>query len=186
MTDIANNASVRAQHDTPGETVSAPDIETAADKGNAAAVDKRMDGRLLLATYVDAFTSPSFTDEAKAQMVYEIMEYSEELRSLAAVQRRADSNAEKVMRKHVSASASSLGRKSDGPADRAADWSKWIGFTWLGFTVAQYLHIRGEQHISTGSLNWFVVDLVITAALLSVAVVLNRPWGYFTDHFRRK
>jgi hypothetical protein len=186
MTDLAKNASASKQTDVAAETAPESDSQPKADNASETTVDKRVDERLLLATYVDRSTPPSFTEEAKSQILYEMSEYAEELTSLAGIQRRADGNAEKVLRRHVADSAGSLRRKSDGPADRAADWCKWIGFTWLGLTVSQYIHIKSEQHISTGSVNWFVIDLVITAVLLSVAAVLNRPWGYFTDRFHRE
>jgi hypothetical protein len=186
MTDPTKTASVSMQSDVPATTVPPPGSSTKGVEANATVADKEVEKRLLLATYVNQFAPTSFTDEAKSQMVYEVKKYTEDLTSLTGMQRRADGNVEKVLRRHVADSASSLRRKSNDPADRAADWCKWIGFTWLGLTIGQYIHIKSEQHISTGSINWFAVDLLITAILLSVAAVLNKPWGYFTDRFRRK
>jgi hypothetical protein len=141
---------------------------------------------LVLGAYVDRFAPPNFTEEAKSQLLYEVKEYIDDLNSLTGIQRRADGNAEKVLRRHVADSAASLRRKSSDPADRAADWCKWIGFTWLGLTIGQYIHIQNEKNIASGSMNWFAADLLITVVLLAVAAVINRPWGYFTDRFRKK
>jgi hypothetical protein len=148
--------------------------------------DEEVTKSLMLGAYIDRFAPPNFTEEAKSQLLYEVKEYVDDLNSLAGMQRRADSNAEKVLRRHVSDSAASLRRNSSGPADRAADWCKWIGFTWLGLTLAQYIHVRSEKSIASGSVNWFAADLLVTVVLLAVAAVVNRPWGYFTDRFRKK
>ena len=152
----------------------------------SADADAEVGKRLILAAYVDQFAPPNFTEEAKSQMLYEIKEYVDDLSSLSGIQRRADGNAEKVLRRHVADAASSLRSTSGDPADHAADWCKWVGFTWLGLTIGQYIHIKSEKNIASGSVNWFAGDLVITVVLLAIAAVLNRPWGYFTDRFRKQ
>jgi hypothetical protein len=101
------------------------------------------------------------------------------------MRRRADRNAENILRSHVLDSASFLRNKKEDLGDKLADWSKWVGFTFIGFAVSQWIHIRSEKSVASGSLTWFAIDVVIAAILIVIGLVLNKPWGYFTDRFRK-
>jgi hypothetical protein len=151
---------------------------------NTAKVEIEKD--LMLAAYVDQLAPANYTEEAKSTLLFEIKQYAQDVVALTRMRRRADRNAEKILRSHVLDSASVLRNKKDDLVDKLADWSKWIGFTFIGFAVGQWIHIRNEKPVASGSLTWFAVDVTIAAIMMVVGLVLNKPWGYFTDRFRRR
>ena len=128
----------------------------------------------------------NYTDEAKSTLLFEIKQYAQDVVAITRMRRRADRNAEKILRSHVLDSASFLRNKKDDLGDKLADWSKWIGFTFIGFAVGQWIHIRSEKPVASGSLTWFALDVIIAAILMVIGLVLNKPWGYFTERFRRR
>jgi hypothetical protein len=141
---------------------------------------------LLLATYVEQLAPANYTEEAKATLLHEVKLYAQDVVSLTRMRRRADRNAEKVLRIHVVDSASFLRNKKDDIVDKLADWSKWIGFTFVGFAVQQWIHIHSEKPIASGSVTWLALDVIIAVSLIVLGFMLNKPWGYFTDKFRRE
>ena len=154
-------------------------------KAVASAAAKEVEESLLIATYIDRLVPDNYTDEAKSTLLFEIKQYTEDVVAITGMRRRADRNAEKILRSHVLDSASFLRNKKDDLGDKLADWSKWIGFTFIGFAVGQWIHIRGEKPVASGSLTWFALDVIIAAILMVIGLVLNKPWGYFTERFRR-
>jgi len=166
--------------ETPDPDTGDPTTRTAV---NVAVTEVERD--LLLGVYVDQLAPANYTEEAKSTLLFEIKQFGQDVVSLTEMQRRADRNAEKVLRSHVTDSASFLRNKKDDLGDKLADWSKWVGFTFIGFAVGQWIHIRTEKPVASGSLTWFALDVIIAAILMVVGLVLNKPWGYFTDKFRR-
>ena len=65
--------------------------------------------------------------------------------------------------------------KSSDPKKILADWCKWIGFAFLGFTVQQVINIQNQKVIAHGSVLWLVMDVAITVALLAAGVIIERP-----------
>jgi hypothetical protein len=174
MTESKEDASLTQSPEAPASTHS--------ERVNVGAAEVEKD--LLLATYVDQLAPTNYTEEAKATLLFEVKQYAQDIVSLTRMRRRADRNAEKVLRSHVTDSASFLRNKKDDLVDKLADWSKWIGFTFIGFAVAQWIHIRSEKPVASGSLTWFAVDVIIAAIMMVIGLALNKPWGYFTDLFR--
>jgi hypothetical protein len=174
MTESKNKAA-----EPPSPTVQAPSVKAAA---NTAA--KEVEKDLLLATYIDNLAPANYTDEARSTLLYEVKQYAQDVVAVSRMQRRAQRNAEMILRSHVLDSASFLRNKKNDLGDKLADWSKWIGFTFIGFAVGQWVHIRSEKPIASGSLTWFALDVIIAAILMVVGLVLNKPWGYFTERFR--
>lgn len=167
--------------ETPDLTAQNP---TAKATANAAA--KQVEERLLLATYVDYLAPDNYTEQAKSTLLYEVKQYAEDVVAITRMRRRADRNAERILRSHVLDSASFLRNKKDDLGDKLADWSKWVGFTFVGFAVQQWIHINSEKTIASGSVAWLAIDVIIAASLIVLGFMLNKPWGYFTDMFRRK
>jgi hypothetical protein len=95
-------------------------------------------------------------------------------------------SAEKILRSHVIDATSFRRNKQTNLVDSLADWSKWIGFTFIGFAVQQWIHIQNEKPIASGSVTRLVLDVIIAASLIVIGLMLNKPWGYFTDLFRRR
>ena len=141
---------------------------------------------LLLAAYVEQLAPANYTEEAKATLLHEVKVYAQDVVSLTRMRRRADRNAEKVLRSHVDDSASVLRNKRDDVVDKLADWSKWVGFTFVGFAVQQWVHIHSEKPIASGSVTWLALDVIISVSLIVLGFMLNKPWGYFTDKFREE
>jgi hypothetical protein len=129
--------------------------------------------------YLYIWTRPvapdNYTDEAKSTLLFEIKQYAQDVVVVTRMRRRADRNAEKILRSHVLDSASFLRNKKEDLGDKLADWSKWIGFTFIGFAVGQWIHIRGEKPVASGSLTWFALDVIIAAILMVIGLVLNKP-----------
>lgn len=167
--------------ETPNPPVQEPTARAAVNVAT-----KEVEERLLLATYVDRVVPDNYTEEAKSTLLFEIKQYAEDVVVITRMRRRADRNAEKILRSHVLDSASFLRNKKDDLGDKLADWSKWVGFTFVGFAVQQWIHINSEKPIASGSVRWLAVDVIIAASLIVLGFMLNKPWGYFTDLFRRK
>jgi hypothetical protein len=141
---------------------------------------------ILLTTYVDRLAPLNFTDEAKSTLVFEVKQFAQDVCSVTKMRRRADRNAEKVLRNHVIDSASFLRNKRENLLDAVADWSKWIGFTFLGFTVQQWIHVQNEKPIASGSVEWLAIDTVVAAGLIVVGFMIDKPWRDFSGRFRGK
>lgn len=157
----------------------------AAVDSQIAKAEEEVKKNLLLGTYVDQVAPPIFTEEAKATLLLEIKQYAQDVISLSRMRRRADRNAEKVLRSHVVDSANFLRVKKTSAINSIADWSKWIGFTFVGFAVQQWIHITGEKPIASGSVGLLVLDVIIATILIIAGFMIDKPWGYFTDRFRR-
>lgn len=150
-----------------------------------AAANEVVEERLLLGTYIDHLAPANYTAKAKSTLMFEVRQYAEDVVAITRMRRRADRDAEMILRSHVLDSASFLRNKKEDLGDKLADWSKWIGFTFVGFAVTQWIHIKSEKPIASGSVTWLAVDIIIAASLLVLGFMLNKPWGYFTDRFRR-
>ncbi|SRR6266487_1389588 len=130
---------------------------------------------LLIAAYIDQITPSNFTGEAKSTLLFETKQYAQDVCSLTSIRRRADRNAERVLRRHVLESVDFLRNKENSLRGFVADWCKWIGFAFLGFAVQQWINIKHEKHITSGSVGLFALDLIITAGLIVSGFLLDRP-----------
>jgi hypothetical protein len=137
-----------------------------------------------LAAYIDWKTPPSFTDEARAAMLSEAQEYLQQICNLTLIRQHRD-GAEKALKAYVDDSASFLRNKGNNPRKILADWCKWIGFAFLGFTVQQIANIQHQKTIAHGSVWWLVMDVAITAVLISAGFTIDRPLSGIW-HWRRK
>jgi hypothetical protein len=153
--------------------------------GNTSNAGAEVQKDIILATYVDQLAPVNYTEEAKSALLFELRQFGQDVCSLTKMRRRADRNAEKILRSHVTDSASFLRNKQDGLLDTVADWSKWIGFTFIGFAVQQWIHIQSEKPIATGSVTWLSLDIVIAAALIVTGFMINKPWAYFSSRFHK-
>jgi hypothetical protein len=163
-----------------------PPVQETAPKEAFNAATKQVEERVLLATYVDQLTPDNYTVEAKSTLLFEVRQFAEDVVAVTKMRRRADRDAEKILRIHVLDSASFLRNKKDDLGDKLADWSKWIGFTFIGFAVAQWIHIKSENPIVSGSVGLLVLDVIIAAILIVVGFMIDKPYGYFTGRFRRR
>jgi hypothetical protein len=156
---------------------------TSSHKSNAGA---EIEKDVILATYVDKLAPSNYTEEAKSALLSELKQFGQDVCAVTRMRRRADRNAEKVLRNHVTDSASFLRNKQNDIMDTVADWSKWVGFTFIGFAVQQWIHVHGEKPIASGSVTWLAVDIIIAAVLIVVGFMINKPWAYFSNRFRKE
>jgi hypothetical protein len=127
-----------------------------------------------LAAYIDWQTPQSFTDEARTALLSEVQEYVRQICNLARICQRRD-GAEKALKSYVDDSASFLRNKSGNPKKILADWCKWIGFTFFGFTVQQIANVQHQKIIAHGSVLLLVMDVAIAAVLISAGFAIDRP-----------
>jgi hypothetical protein len=167
--------------ETPSLTASNPSVKAAVNVAT-----EKVEERLLLATYVDHLAPDNYTEEAESTLLFEVRQFAEDVVAVTRMRRRADRNAEKVLRSHVLDSASFLRNKKEDLGDKLADWSKWIGFTFVGLAINQGIHVRSETTIAWGSVKWLMLDIIIATVFLFIGAVFNRPWGYLTERFRRR
>lgn len=128
----------------------------------------------MLAAYIDWQTRHNFTDEARAAVLSEAREYIRDVCRLTRICQRGQ-NAEKALQSYVAESASFLRNRTRNPTAVIADWCKWVGFAFLGFAVQQFLSIQHEKPIDSGSVTWLVIDVAITAVLISAGFAIERP-----------
>jgi hypothetical protein len=141
---------------------------------------------LMLAAYVKQITPSRFTEDAEAVLLSEIKQYAQDICVVTEAKRRRDRRAERALKQHVEDAAAFLrsNRRND-VVDIAGDWSKWIGFAFVGFAVQQWIHVSTEKPIAPGSVTWLVLDAVVAAGLIVGGFIIDKPWGYFSDFFRR-
>jgi hypothetical protein len=157
----------------------------AAPPGRVGAGIAEVEKDIILATYVDKLAPSNYTEEAKSALLLEVKQFAQDVCAITRMRRRADRNAEKVLRSHVIDTASFLRNKQNAVMDTVADWSKWIGFTFIGFAVQQWIHVEGEKTISSGSVKWLAVDIIIAAVLIVVGFMIDKPWSYLSNRFRK-
>jgi hypothetical protein len=139
-----------------------------------------------LSAYVERLASKNFTRKARSAMLTDIKEYSNNLKITAEAYQRADRNAERTLKSHV-VDAAALLRRQQEPAYRVvADWCKWIGFAFLGFTVEQFLRVQGEKVILRGSVNWLIAEAAITITLITAGFAIDRPLSGLSRKFRKR
>lgn len=158
------------------------------EKSAAKAVAKEVvEERLLLASYVDHLAPKTYTDAAKSTLMFEVKQYAEDVVAVTKMRRRADRNAENILRSHVLDSASFLRNKREDAGDMLADWCKWIGFLFAGLAINQGIHVQSEgKHIASGSVWWLIFNVVMAAFLLYVGANFNKPWEYFMERRNKK
>jgi hypothetical protein len=128
---------------------------------------------LLLATYIDQVAPLRFTEEAKSTLIFETKRFISDVCDRAS---RQDPNAERVLRKCVGDSAESLRRKNDSLSRTVTDWSKQVGFTALGLTVAEWINIDNEKHIAHGSMVLLTIGAITTTCFLTIGFLIDKPW----------
>lgn len=125
-----------------------------------------------LAAYVNWQMPESFTDEAQAAVLSEAQEYVRQLCFLATIRQRRD-GAEKALKSYVDDAASFLRNKSRNRKKILADWCKWIGFAFLGFTVQQIINVQQQKNVAHGSVLWLVMDVAVTAVLIVTGFMID-------------
>ncbi len=83
------------------------------EKAAADAALKEVEGRVLLAIYVEKLVPANTTGEAKSTLLFELKRYAQEVVAASKIRRRADRNAENIMRSHVLDSVSFVQNKQD-------------------------------------------------------------------------
>jgi hypothetical protein len=150
-----------------------------------ARIGKEIMDDTLLTAYIDSLTPGSFTVEAKALMFSEVKQYCDDLMSLTRINQRNDRDAEKVLKTHVRDAVAYLRSQDEQPLDIISDWCKWIGFTFFGFAVLQFLRVQSEKPILHGSVNWLVIDVLICVVLIAAGFIIDRPWSDVIKKLRR-
>jgi hypothetical protein len=140
----------------------------------------------LLAAYIDRIASENFTVEAKSAMLTEVRQYALDLRNATQIRRRSDRKAERALKSHVDDCAAFLRNNEEQPGKIFADWCKWIGFAFFGLTVQQFINVHAQNSIKTGSVNWLVVDILVTVILIAIGFSIERPLGVLANKFRSK
>ena len=91
-----------------------------------------------------------------------------------------------VLQNHVKDSAAYLRIKKDSAASVFADWTKWVGFAFLGFAVQQWINVSHQKIIVQGSVSLLVLDAVVAAVLIVAGFKIDKPLGHVFNMIHRK
>ncbi|WP_141233813.1 hypothetical protein [Geodermatophilus saharensis] len=112
-----------------------------------------------------------FTDEATAAFAVEVQRYRVELE----VRARGQSQREVVVKDDVATAIKELRPRSVREKMKvAADWTKRVGFMFIGFAVVQFDNVHSQAVIDSGSVNWLVADAVAATVLVTSGFALDR------------
>jgi hypothetical protein len=172
--------------DEPNTLPTASTVDSSTAEGQA--IDRTMAEVSLshiFNVYIDHQVSMNFTLQAKGALASEGEQYLHDLCEMSEIRRKADRNAEVVLENHVKDAAAFIRAKKDSAKSVLADWSKWIGFTFLGFTIQQWNSVRHQKPIIPSSVSLLVLDAVVTAILIVTGFKIDKPFVFLSGTLRK-
>jgi hypothetical protein len=138
-----------------------------------------------LTQYVEATVKEDFGDKAVVAISAEVKQYFDDLARRARERARID-EVEGVSTRHVREAVRELREKNSGDWKKVvSDWTKRIGFLFVGFAVQEALILRHQNPMKGGSVVWFAVQLIVAAVLITSGAKIDGALDWISNLRRR-